>query len=143
MKREDLFSTDQGDKYEPTAANLTDEFSIVDPAEYIVRFRKTFLKWARKQKGVSIGDAARACNIDQKNMERIESGNVSDSDLMYLQKIANFYGTSYPYLLSLFKLARRPQDFSEMKLAAYNPAEAGSDVEEKIVDFIKKLKEEK
>lgn len=135
----DLF-TDKEKKYEPSASDLRDEFIINDPAEYVGEFRKFFLKWVRETKGLSKSIVCSKCHVSTNELDRVEKGNISEKDMMFLNKLADIYGLSYPYLLALFKLARRPQKFSAVKLAAYHATDIDEATQNKIVEFISKLK---
>ena len=134
----DLFK--EKERYDPSASDLRDEYVIKDPAEYVVEFRKSFLKWAREMKGLSKSTVCRECDISTGELDRVEKGNVSEKDMMLLNKLAGLYGLSYPYLLGLFKLARRPQKFSAVKLAAYHSTDIDEATQKKIAEFILRLK---
>lgn len=123
----------------PTVSNLGDKYKIKNPNDYIKKFRSSFLVWVREQKGLSKDDVAKSCGFEIKALERIEKGNVNESDLMNLQKLSRIYTISYPHLLSLFKLVQRQPQDSDVKVAAYHDPQMDEETIKKITEFIGKL----
>jgi transcriptional regulator with XRE-family HTH domain len=129
--------------YVPTVSNLTDDYLITNPSDYIKTFRNTFLELVRETQNLSKEEVAKDCGLSVKELERIESGNATEADLMILQKLSKIYALSYPHLLALFKLVKRQQKDYDLKLAAHHDLNIDKDTMAKITDFIIKLKGEK
>jgi transcriptional regulator with XRE-family HTH domain len=133
---ENLFSMRDN---KPTASDLSAEYTISDTAAYIKNFRQSFLRRLREDYKLSESDVCQKSGIPMEDLQRIERGKVSETDLMNLQKLSKVYDISYHYLLALFKLAKRPQEYSELKMAAYHEAEIDKYTSDQVVEFIKDL----
>lgn len=133
---ENLFSIND---YKPSASDLREGYVISNVSEYIMTFRQSFLKWLRENNKLSENDVCTKTGIGREDLTRIEKGNVSESDLMNMQKLSKIYGVSYPYILALFKLAKRPQRYKEYKIAAYHEVEMDEFTKDQVVKFIKGL----
>ncbi len=138
--KKDLFEKEE-ERIELSASSLKEEFIISDPAEYVNKFRQSFLKWAREKKGLAKTSVCSYCHITSNELDRVEKGNISEKDMMLLSKLAKLYGVSYHYLIALFRLARRPQKASLVKLAAYHDTDMDEATQKKVAEFILKLKE--
>lgn len=129
--------------YVPTLSNLREQFLISNPNDYIKKFRSSFLRWVREGENISKADIETSCGIAVKDLERIESGQVNEGDLMNLQKLAKRYSISYFHLLAAFKLVKKQQKNSDFKMAAYADTKMDEETIKRITEFIVKLKDEK
>ena len=103
--------------------------------------KNSFLKKIRENKNLTIQDVAKRCRIEIKELKRIESGAITEEDMMILSRLADFYGIDYPSLLFLFKLARRPELHKIEKMAAYHDKKIDEKTQKELIDFVSKLKD--
>ncbi|HEM7854167.1 TPA: helix-turn-helix domain-containing protein [Burkholderia multivorans] len=125
-----------------SAANLPDAFHIKDPRAYLLQFRKSLLKRLRNDKGLSVSEVSKATGVSNGEIERLEEGNVRESDMAPLYSLSDFYGIDYSTVLYIFKLAKRPQNDTEYKLAAYHDPKMDDAAQRAISDFLSKLKKD-
>lgn len=88
-----------------SAANLSAEFIIKDPRDYIKEIRKTFLRKAREAKKLSLKDVANKLNVSPADLKAMEEGNINEKHLMLLHELSDLYDIDYHRLLYLYKLA--------------------------------------
>lgn len=124
-----------------SVANLPDDYTIKDPSAYIKHFRTTYLKRVRENQRLSIQHVAKECNIRDEELIRIESGAITEQDMMILNRIAGFYGIDYPGLLFLYKLAKRPEHGEILKMAAYHDQRIDEETEKELISFLSKFKD--
>lgn len=136
----------QGDKRENidsglSVANLDAEFKIGNPRMYIRRMRTTFLRLARESKNLTNDQVCEQLGLDRDNLDRLESGNVTEKDMMALNALADLYEVDYFKLLQLFKLAETNPE-KEAGIAAYHSSELDDKTKDEIVSLVKNLKKQ-
>ncbi len=124
-----------------SVANMPDEMKIKDVAKYIAEVRSSFLGNAREKRGMKIEDVAKHCGVSVEEIKRVESGNVTEQDMLILSKIARLYNVNYANLLFLFRLAKFRDHDSSMKMAAYHDQKMDEETQKEVSEFIKKFKE--
>ncbi len=107
-----------------SVAGLPPEFIIENPRKFIRDMRKSFLKKARVAKGMSIDETAVKCEISVEEMQRIESGNVTEQHMMTLHKLSEIFELDYLKLLQLFKLVENKPS-NQFGMAAYHDQKLG------------------
>ena len=124
-----------------SAANLPEKFHVKDPREFLASFRQNILRRLREMKKMSLDDVVKQANISAKDLSRLESGNVDESDMAILYSLSSLYQIEYPSLLFILKLAKRPYSESTYKLAAFHDPKIDEDAQKAITEFLGNLKD--
>lgn len=124
---------------EISVANLPSEFTIKDPKSFILKMRKNFLRKAREAKKLSLDEVAKKCGITSKELNRIETGNINEQDMMILHELSKVYNLDYSNLLYMFKLIECsvPKEFG---LAAFHDPNIDFETQKKLQKLIESLK---
>ena len=123
-----------------SVVELPPDLIIENPRAYLEEMRANFLKLARNAKGLTEQDISKKCGIRIDEFKRIESGKITEQDMMILHDLSIIYGLDYYDLLFLFKLAGRSEKKQE-KLAAYHNQDIDSKTQKELTDFLTKLKD--
>lgn len=130
------------DPNDVSIANLPAGFIIEDVEAYGKEFRENFLRWTRERRGMDLVEAAKQIGIDQRKLEAIENGKVTEKDLMFLSRIAQVYEIDYPRLLFVFGLTKQRNWLQAEKLAAYHDQQIDEKTEKELLEFIARISEE-
>ncbi len=124
-----------------SVANLPEDLTIKDPKEFIHLMRSNLLSQIRVLRGFALEDVAKRCDTTVEEVKRIESGKVTETDMMLLGELAELYEIDYSQLLYMFKLAQLPSIEKTWKMAAYHDQKADEETLKRLMDFIESIKD--
>lgn len=134
--------THKQEKFERiSASNLPERFQIRDPREYIANVRRTVLASMRTARHISVKEASAKTGVPVSEIERVETGKVTASDMALLYSLADLYGADYVSILSVFKLTHSVPNVDSFKFAAYHDPKVGEDAQEAIKTFLSSLRD--
>lgn len=130
----------QNKKNDIMAGNIPQEFIINDPRTFITKMKSSFLKKVREISNLSLEQVASKCSISSEELNRIESGKITEQDMMVLHDLSEIYKLDYNNLLFIFKLVKSNKN-KDYGVAAFHDPNIDLETRKNLEELIKYLKD--